>query len=70
MLSGVSDLDVSAQTLNKEATWPWLCCSQGFVLEAEVVPVQRVESHSSCPVAGEASVLSGTQRGSAEPAAQ
>lgn len=44
MLSGVSDLDVSAQTLYKEATWPWLRCSQGFVLEAEVDPVQCVES--------------------------
>lgn len=70
MLSGVSDLDVSAQTRYKEATWPRLRCSRGFVPEAEVDPVQSVESHSSCPVAGEASVLSGTQRGSADPAAQ
>lgn len=70
MLSGVSDLDVSAQTLYKEATWPRLRCFQGFVPEAEVDPVQCVESQSSCPVAAEASVLSGTQRGFADPAVQ
>jgi len=54
MLSGVSDLDVSAQTTYKETTWAWLPHLLAFV------PVQRVESHSSCPAAEEATVLLGT----------
>lgn len=70
MLSGASDLDVSAQTSYKEATWSRLRCSQDFVPEAEADTVQRVESHSSCPVAEEATVFRGTQRSSVNPSAQ